>query len=489
MATHYLASWVNTLKYSDLPQDVIEAAVRSFYNWAGCAIGGSNHPATTIAVRHAFTLKSGQLLIDDQYDALKPFFGAPAASLLGQRGKISIDAQHAALLNGIASHVHDYDDTHLDTIIHPTGPVASALLAVAEWKGGFSGREFLLALTAGIEAECKVGLAVWPEHYDVGWHITSTTGSIGAAVAVSKLLSLSIMQTAHAIGIAATQVVGLREMFGSHTKSFHPGRAAQNGLMAAVLAQGGYTSSEQTLEAKRGWANVVGVTKESLDKSLEKWLGFEPTSQALGLGLPTPKQPGRWEILRNSFKPFPCGIVIHPIIDGCAQLHQDMATQSLGSKDVKSVELSVHPLVLELTGKRTPKDGLEGKFSCYHGAAIGLIYGKGTPSQYEDAVVQDSHVIAVRDKANATADKSLGADEAKIILTMNDGTVLKKHVLHAVGSTEVPLTNKMLEEKFKDQCASVLGDRLNDVSASLRNIEQATDVRELMKRVLRIHEA
>lgn len=413
---------------------------------------------------------------------LKPFFGYPAASLLGSNGKVGIDAQHAALLNGIASHVHDYDDTHLDTIIHPTGPVASALLAVAEWKGGFSGKEFLLALTAGIEAECKVGLAVFPEHYDVGWHVTSTAGSIGAAVAVSKLLSLSTSETEHAIGIAATQVVGLREMFGSHTKSFHPGRAAQNGLMAAVLAQGGYTSSEQALEAKRGWANVVGVTKVGVEKSLEKWLGFEPISQSQGVGLPTAEQSGRWEILRNTFKPFPCGIVIHPIIDGCAQLHQDMVAKSLEAKDIKSIELSVHPLVLELTGKRAPKDGLEGKFSCYHGAAIGLIFGKGTPSEYEDAVVQDAHVITVRDKVNATADHSLEADETKILLTMNDGAVLEKHILHAVGSKEAPLTDKMLEEKFKGQCASILEDRLDEVSSSLWNIEQATDVRELMEK-------
>ncbi len=102
---------------------------------------------------------------------MSPFFGPPTASLLGHQGNIRIDAQHAALLNGIASDVHDYDDNHLDTIIHPTGPVASAVLAVAEWKGGFSGKHFLLALIAGVEAECKVGLVVWPEHYDVGWYV------------------------------------------------------------------------------------------------------------------------------------------------------------------------------------------------------------------------------------------------------------------------------------------------------------------------------
>jgi aconitate decarboxylase len=106
-----------------------------------------------------------------KYNSISPFFGPPQSSLLGRKGA-KIDAQHAALINGIASHVHDYDDTHLDTIIHPTGPVASALLAVAEWKGGFSGKEFLLALIVGIEVECKLGLAVWPEHYDVGWLVS-----------------------------------------------------------------------------------------------------------------------------------------------------------------------------------------------------------------------------------------------------------------------------------------------------------------------------
>ncbi|PQE03358.1 hypothetical protein CJF30_00005505 [Rutstroemia sp. NJR-2017a BBW] len=441
MATAHLACWANALKYSDLPPDVIRAAVRSFYNWAGCAIGGSNHPATTIA-----------------YTSLSPFFGAATTSLLGHKGSRRVDAQHAALLNGIASHVHDYDDTHLDTIIHPTGPVASALLAVAEWKGGFSGKDFLLALVVGIEAECKVGLAVWPEHYDVGWHITSTTGSIGAAAAVAKLLQLPVDQTTHALGIAATQVVGLREMFGSHTKSFHPGRAAQNGLMATILAQGGYTSSEQALEAKRGWANVVGATKSDIAESLAKW-----------------------EILRNSFKPFPCGIVIHPIIDACSQLHREMGSSGLDVKDIKSVHAKVHPLVLELTGKKKPKDGLEGKFSVYHGAAIGLMYGKGTPSQYEDHVVQDSEVIAIRERVDAVADSNLGADEAILTITMNNGKVLEKHVQHAVGSVEVPMDDEMLRQKFEDQCTGILGDSTKDASDACWNIENAIDVAELVK--------
>lgn len=312
-------------------------------------------------------------------------------------------------------------------------------------------------------------------------HITSSTGSIGAAAAVSKLLSLSVSQTSHAIGLAATQVVGLREMFGSHTKSFHPGRAAQSGLMAAILAQGGYTSSEQALEAKRGWANVVGATKEGLKESLDKWLGMGTQGIQHGVGLAGTKVAGRWEILRNSFKPYPCGIVIHPIIDGCAQLHHEMKKLGMNIQEVKSVHATVHPLVLELTGKRTPKDGLEGKFSVFHGAAIGLLYGKGTPSQYEDRIVQDPNVITIRDRIDATADSSLTADETKLLLTMNDGRVLEKHVQHAVGSLEVPMDDEMLEAKFKDQCVAVLGDQVDSASKACWEIESAGDVASVAK--------
>jgi aconitate decarboxylase len=153
MATQALANWTVSLTYPSLPQEVIHAAVRSFYNWAGCTVGGSTHPATTIARK-----------------TLARFSGPATSRLLGSDGGVNVDAMHAALFNGIASHVHDYDDTHLDTIIHPTGPVASALLAIVETLDRpVSGEEFITALVAGVEAECKIGLAVWPGHYDVGW--------------------------------------------------------------------------------------------------------------------------------------------------------------------------------------------------------------------------------------------------------------------------------------------------------------------------------
>ncbi|GME44439.1 MmgE/PrpD [Neofusicoccum parvum] len=454
MATKTLAAWAVGLQSHSLSPQVVDAAVRSFYNWSGCAIGGARHPGALIARK-----------------ALSPFAGAPTSSVLGCPELR--DAQSAALFNGIASHIHDYDDTHLDTIIHPTGPVASALLAVAEWKS-VGGRDFILALVAGVEAECKAGLAVWPDHYDVGWHITSTAGSIGAAVAVGKMLKLDVEQMQWAIGIAATQVTGLREQFGSMTKSFHPGRAAQNGLLAAVLASNGYDSSLQALEAKRGWANVVS-TSNDIDALMQ------------GLGK-------TWEIEKNSFKPFPCvmvtnglqGIVIHPIIDGCIQVNKAVLA-SRDEKDaaadvsrIQKVEVSVHPLVLELTGKKYPKTGLEGKFSVYHSAAVGLLYGKATPAQYEDTVVQDSAVTALRDKVNATIDNNLRPDEAHVKVEFTDGSVQEKHVGHAVGSLEVPMTDSQLEEKFLDQCAPVLGhEKANEASRALRKLQDVEDMAQL----------
>ncbi|KKY20698.1 putative family protein [Diplodia seriata] len=441
MATNQLAAWAQALRYDQLPPHVVDAAVRSFHNWAGCAIGGAHHPAAAIARR-----------------SLAPFAGAPTSSVLGCQERA--DAQSAALFNGVSSHVHDYDDTHLDTIIHPSGPVASALLAAAEWRRPVAGSDFILALVAGIEAECKAGLAVWPDHYNIGWHITSTAGSIGAAVAVGKLLDLGVEQMQWAIGIAATQVTGLREQFGSMTKSFHPGRAAQNGLLAAVLASNGYDSSLQSLEAKRGWANVVSASND-----------VGALMQGLGK---------TWEIEKNSFKPFPCGIVIHPIIDGCIQVKQAFSTAAKDASDIVSVDVSVHPLVLELTGKKSPRTGLEGKFSVFHGASVGLLYGRATPAQYEDAVVQDPTVVELRDKVNATIDQGLRPDEAHVRVEFKDGSVHEKHVEHAVGSVEVKMTDAQLEDKFLDQCTPVLGDtKAKEASQALWKLHEVGDIAEI----------
>src|SRR3954469_3748269 len=240
--TRTLARYVVNAKPSDIPESVKREGVRSILNWLGCAVGAAEHEAVECALA-----------------ALLPFAGPPPASVLGRKEKT--DILHAALMNGITSHVFDFDDTHLPTIIHPAGPVASALFALAEYKP-MSGAELLHAFILGVEVECRIGNAVCPNHYEVGWHITGTAGVFGSAAACGKLLGLSEQQMVWALGIAASQPVGLRESFGSMNKSFNPGRAASDRLFAAILASKNFTSSDGMIEAKRGWANTISTKQD-----------------------------------------------------------------------------------------------------------------------------------------------------------------------------------------------------------------------------------
>jgi 2-methylcitrate dehydratase PrpD len=437
--TRILARYLVGSRPDDVPAEVRGEAVRSFLNWLGCAVGGSAHPTLDIALT-----------------ALRPFVGAPQASVLGRADRM--DIFHAALLNGISSHVFDFDDTHLKTIIHPAGPVASAILALAEHRP-VSGRDFLHAFILGVETECRIGNAVYPAHYDIGWHITGTAGVFGAAAAAGKLLGLDEQQMIWALGIAGTQSSGFREMFGTMCKSFHPGRAAQNGLTAAHLAAQGFTSSNRVLEAPRGFAHVMSAARD-----------FKEITENLGKS---------FEIALNTYKPFACGIVIHPSIDGCVQIRNENGVKA---EDIASIALKVHPLVLELTGKKTPQTGLEGKFSVYHSCAAAIIHGRAGEEEYSDAVVHDPRVIALRDKVTAEADKSVHEDAALLRVTLTNGKVIEKHVLHAIGSLKRPMSDADLEAKFHHLADPVSGKTQAAKLIKLaRGIEDLADVGEIAR--------
>lgn len=463
MATFALASWATNLTYADLTAPVVDAAVKSIYNWAGCAIGGFAQDAPQIALNTSQAAGFG---------------GPPTSSILGLNtstgddGYGFADAQLAAFVNGIASHVDDYDDTHLATVIHPAGVVASALFAITEAESQarkgkdqakpVSGPKFLTAFIAGVEAELKLGLSVFPEHYDVGWHITSTTGSIGAAVAVGKLLGLDTEHLQHAIGIASTQVIGMQAFFGSMTKSFHVGRATQSGLLAVLLAQNGYTSSLTALEDTFGWLHVVSTRQNASAEFAE--LGKT------------------WEIQSNTFKPFPCGIVMHPTIDGAIQLHNQTLSEgkSISTESIKSIDLRVNPEVLVLTGQTDPQTGLAGKFSIYHAAAVGLLYGEATPAQFTDQVVQNETVASMRKLVNVTTDDTVAEDQAYVSITFSDSSTLEKFVEHAIGSLANPLSVEELRTKFMDQVSRQIGsERAERAYIAFTNIGNMTDVGRL----------
>lgn len=437
--TKALAEWIVACDLNKIPEKTQKEGIRTFVNWFGCAIGGANHETVVRALA-----------------GVNIFSGERTSTVIGRKEKL--DALHSALLNGISSHVLDYDDTHLKTIIHPAGPVASAILAIAE-RQPVSGKDFLNALIVGIEVECRIGNAVYPNHYDRGWHITGTTGVLGAAAAVGRLLELDTQQMIWALGIAATQSSGFREMFGTMTKSFHPGRAAQNGALAAYMAKANYDSSERAIEAPRGFANVMAEKQD-----YNEILG--------GLG-------ETWEAALNSYKPFACGIVIHPTIDGCIQLSEQLGDDV---QDIDRVDLVAHPLVLELTGKPEPKTGLEGKFSVFHSAACALVNRDGTPTAFTDEMVNSTNLIDLRRRVHVKTDPSCHEASVSITATLKNGRQVTKQVDRAIGSVEKPLSNEQLNTKFVDQAALVVGQKqAEDLLARAWGFAEMEDVGALAK--------
>ena len=427
VATHPSRGWSEAIEHE---------AQRTLLNWLGCAIGAAQHEA-----------------VDAALAAVRMLEPAPQAQVLGRAERV--DMASAALVNGIASHTFDFDDTHLKTIIHPAGPVASALLALGEHLGA-SGRALLDALVLGIDVSCRIGNVVYPEHYDRGWHITGSTGMLGAAAGCARLLGLDVYQTQMALGIAASQPVGLREQFGTMSKPLHPGAAARTGLMAALMARHGYTASPRALEAPRGLLQVYSTKVD-----------WNEATDALGQ---------RFEIAFNSYKPFACGVVIHPCIDACAQLH----AQGVTAEQVERIELKVHPLVLELTGKKEPADGLAAKFSVYHGCAVGLIFGRAAEAEFADEIVTRADVVALRRKVQATVQPGIAEDATDLLAVLTDGRRVRIVVDHAVGSRERPLDDARLEAKFHGLVDPVLGPiRAAALVADCRSIAQAPNLHAL----------
>jgi 2-methylcitrate dehydratase PrpD len=411
--TRLLAEFVTQSEPESIPADVRAEAKRAILNYLGCALGGSVAPA-----------------LDTAIEVLAPFSGPANATVLGRSE--TFDELNAALLNGIGSHVHEYDDTLPQNYIHPSVPVASALFAYAS-AHPVSGRDFVHAFVLGFEVESRIGDAVYPAHYEAGWHITSTTGVFGAAAATARLLGLSTRQTIWAFGLAATQAAGIREMFGSMAKSFQPGRAAQNGLTAARFAAADFTAGEHALEGPRGFAPVT-AREYDLDR--------------IGEGLGT-----EFALRANAYKPYACGLVVHPTIDGCSQIRERDRPDPMR---IESISLRVAPLVLDLCNKRELERALQSKYSIYHAAAIGLARGKGGIQEFTEEAVADPVLSRLRDRVSVTADAAVTEDQVDIAVRLDDGTTHSLFVEQSLGNIHRPLGNEQLEAKFRDQAVLAL---------------------------------
>lgn len=418
------------LDLEDVPDAVRHEARRALCNIVGVAVGGSSLDASQISVRLATKLGD-----------------ARHARAVGTGCWAAVD--RVALVDGIMAHVLDFDDTHLPSVYHPSAPVFSALFPLAEWTGS-SGRELLTAWVVGLEVGMRLALALGREHYDAGWHVTGTAGVVGAAAAAGRLLQLDEGRMAHCIGIAATQASGHREQFGSMTKSLHAGNAGASGLVAALLAEGGFTAAASSLDGRRGLFHVMSPNPDP--KQLDSGLG------------------SAWVLPENCIKPYASGVVTHPAIDGARALKEEYG---VAPEEIDSLVLRVNPLVTELTGKDDPQTGLEGKFSVRHCAAVGFLFGAAGPPEFDDAVVRAPDVVGVRERIRVEPDPAIPHMQAVVEAGLRSGRTVRVDVVDARGTPGRPLTDDELAAKVDGLCAPVVGaERSRELRQRLIAVEE-----------------
>src|SRR5476649_831013 len=407
--TPALAGFVAETKWEDIPDTVRHEAKRALLNFFAVAIAGCRTAPIETALK-----------------SLSEFSGGRQATIVGRSERI--DALSAAFLNAAGANVFDYCDTHLPTVVHPTSPLAPAVLAVAELRK-VTGPELLLAFILGFEIECRIGGAISPGHYPKGWHITSTCGVFGAAAAAAKLLGLSEAQIVWALGSASTQSAGLCECLGWPAKSVSVGNAARNGLFSALLADKGFEGPPEPIAGTQGFLAAMGEP---------------PNWSALldGLGQ-------SWEVANNSIKPYPAGFVIHPLLD----LALEWRKQNPGVV-VEKVMARGNPLLVQRTDRPEVATGRESQVSLQHAVAAALVLGKAGLDQFTDACVNDPKVSAMRKRISVASDPNISTIAVEMDFTTADGKVYKMSTQAAKGNADNPLKHSEIERKLRDEARS-----------------------------------
>jgi 2-methylcitrate dehydratase PrpD len=439
--TQAIAEYVARARLADLPQAVRHEGVRAFLNWLGCTLGGCRHE------------------IVETVDRTLGEFSGPAVSIVVGRSR-RYDMFLASCLNCISSSVYTFDDTHAEAIVHPTGPVASAVFALAE-RHASSGADVLLALCLGVEIECRLSkaISVPPARGSIAWSQTGICGGVGAAVAAGKLLGLSADQIGNAIGIAASQAAGFRAMHATMNLHLMHGRTASSGLRAALLAKNGLTSSPTAIEGHFGFAEMFSET---------------PNLAALTGGL------GEiFELLANTYKPYPCGIVINPVIDACLDLCQQLD----GEFDpIANIRIEVCRAALDLCYRRKPLRPLDAQVSLSHWAAVALARGRVSIDGYDAATLSDPDVHALQDRMEAVLNEGLQIDQTIVAITLKDGRVLKERVEHCVGSQARPMTDQQLEQKYRSQALTVMpAGRVEKLGTLCWQLAELSSVEEIVR--------
>ena len=369
--TREIARYAVESRYSKLPDNVRHEAVRAFLNWVGCALAGSRESAVHLAASMVADIGS-----------------TPQATVIGHG--LRTDVASAAFLNCISSAILAFDDAHLPTVAHPSSPAGASLFAFSEHVS-VSGEEFLNAIALSIEVTCRLSNAMLlpPSKLNLGFYINGLTSPIGVAVSVGRLLRLDEQKMRWAISIAASQSSGFRSTAGTMTAHFRPAHATRAGVVAALLAAKGFDASENALEETNGLFAVFAADAD-LNRAVD------------GLGQ-------HHEMLMNGYKPYPCGIVIHPTIDACLEVRG-----KIGASDrIAKVTVKVNPVVPVLTGIRAPKDPLEANNSMYHWVAAPLVRGRAGLSESQKDCIDDPIVAALRTRVQLVPDPAIGKDEVR----------------------------------------------------------------------------
>ncbi|MGH8416117.1 MAG: MmgE/PrpD family protein [Pseudomonas sp.] len=437
--SHQLATFIEHTTWSDIPANVRHEAKRALVNYFAVSLAGCSDPDVVTAAR------------------LFSRFNAGGQAHVVGRGEV-MDMLNAASLNAMSANVFDYDDTHIPTILHPTAPVAAALFALAETQA-VSGEQLLLAFVLGVEVECRLAMAISPEHYSRGWHITSTCGLFGAAAAVGKVLGLNARQLVWAFGSASAQAGGLVETLGSAAKSIGVGNAARNGLLSALLAQHGFAGPDQPLEGERGFLKVFGEQPR-----------FQEVSAGLG---------ERWALLANTYKPYPCGVVLNPVIQACLALSRD---RDWTLEDILRVELTGHPLLRQRTDRPDIRLGRQSQVSAQHAVAVSLATGRAGLAEFTDEAVNDPRLRELYGRLQFNDDPRYSVDSATVEIFFASRETLSRTVELSLGSLGAPLSDEFLQDKLRELAAyGRSGCDPQPLLDALWALEQSTDAGTLMR--------
>jgi 2-methylcitrate dehydratase PrpD len=450
--TKYVTDFVVNTRYEDIPANVIELGKKTILDGFGLALAGSVAVSGPIirGYLEAVGLKPGN------------------ASVIGT--KLKVPARFAALANGIAIHADDYDDT--GSALHVNAPALPPTFALCEVERR-SGKDFMLAYHLGVEVENKVGDAISQRHNGDGFHTTGTVGCFGSVAGCAKLRGLTPAQTARAFGLGGSQASGLRDNFGTMTKPFHAGHAAEAGVISADLALLGWTAAEDILEAPLGFYQAEGGT-------------YDPGQIAGRLGAPWMfASPG------DLIKRFPCGTIQQAVMDEMLSL---IKANSINATGVEKVEIGGNANNVNTLFHHHPKTGLEAKFSMEYAVSILLVEGRAGLGEFTDAVVLRPEVQDMIGRSRFYVDQqydnrgthreSLQSTlvEGNIIrVYMKDGRVITGKSTFAKGSPENPMSYEEVAEKFRENAefAKWPGQKAESVIAIVKSLEALPDLSRL----------